>query len=43
MIVHLNAGGVPLLARITRKCCAVLQLTKGTAVHALIKSVAVAD
>jgi len=43
MIVHLDAGGAPLLARITRKSCAALQLTEGTAVHALIKSVAVAD
>ncbi len=43
ILVHLDAGGAPLLARITRKSCAALGLREGTPVHALIKSVAVAD
>ena len=43
VMVHLDAGGTPLLARITRKSCAVLGLAEGVPVHALIKSVAVAD
>lgn len=43
VMVHLDAGGAPLLARITRKSCAALGLAEGTPVQALIKSVAVAD
>jgi molybdate transport system ATP-binding protein len=40
VVVRLNAGGVPLLARITRKSCAILKLQPGTAVFAQVKSVA---
>lgn len=43
VMVHLQAGGAPLLARITRKSCDQLGIATGTAVHALIKSVALAD
>jgi molybdate transport system ATP-binding protein len=40
VVVRLDAGGVPLLARITRKSCAILELRPGTAVFAQVKSVA---
>ena len=43
VIVHLDAGGAPLLARITRKSCSWLELAPGTPVYALIKSVALVD
>lgn len=43
VMVHLLAGGAPLLARITRKSRDQLGIATGTAVHALIKSVALAD
>ena len=39
--IQLDAGGTPLLARITRKSAAALGITLGTRVHALIKAVAV--
>jgi len=40
VMVKLNAGGCQLLARITRKSQHQLALTRGMAVHALVKSVA---
>ncbi len=40
ILVRLDAGGVPLLARITRKSCALLELKPGVAVFAQVKSVA---
>ena len=40
VVVRLDAGGVPLLARITRKSSALLGLRPGTAVFAQVKSVA---
>ena len=43
MLVRLEAGGTPLLARITRKSCVHLQLAPGKPVYALIKSVALVD
>jgi len=43
VMVHLQAGGAPLLARITRKSRHQLGIATGAAVHALIKSVALAD
>jgi molybdate transport system ATP-binding protein len=41
--VRLDAGGTPLLSRITRKSCATLGLTEGKPVFAQVKSVALAD
>ena len=43
LIVSLQAPGLPLLAGITRRSCDHLQLKAGTRVHALIKSIALAD
>lgn len=43
MLIQLQAGSATLLARITRKSCAQLELRPGMAVFALIKSVALAD
>ena len=40
VMVQLNTGGVPLLARVTRKSCTLLKLQPGTTVFAQIKSVA---
>ena len=40
VLVRLNAGGVPLLARITRKSVAALELEPGKTVYAQIKAVA---
>jgi len=40
MVVKLNAGGVPLLSRITRKSVSVLKLAPGRKVYAQVKSVA---
>ena len=40
MIVRLSAGGVPLLARLTRKSASALQLKRGKSVYAQAKSVA---
>lgn len=40
MMVRLNAGGTPLLARVTRKSAALLGLSPGSAVYAQVKSVA---
>ncbi|MFA9460228.1 molybdenum ABC transporter ATP-binding protein [Thiohalorhabdus methylotrophus] len=42
MMVRLEAGGLPLLARVTRKSCDTLDLRPGLAVHAQIKSAALA-
>jgi molybdate transport system ATP-binding protein len=42
MLVRLDAGGVPLIARITRKSRDLLGLAPGTPVYAQIKSVALA-
>ena len=41
--VRLDAGGTPLLSRITRKSCAALGLTEGKPVFAQVKSVALAE
>ncbi|OIP19548.1 MAG: molybdenum ABC transporter ATP-binding protein [Betaproteobacteria bacterium CG2_30_59_46] len=43
VVVRLNAGGVPLLARITRKSSALLGLKPGMAVFAQVKSVALLE
>ncbi|MBZ0072383.1 MAG: molybdenum ABC transporter ATP-binding protein [Gammaproteobacteria bacterium] len=43
IMVHLQAGGAPLLARITRKSREQLGIGVGAQVHALIKSVALVD
>lgn len=43
VMVRLDAGGVALLARVTRKSAAVLGLAAGRAVYAQIKSVALAE
>lgn len=40
VMVKLDTGGVPLLARVTRKSCAILQLQPGITVFAQVKSVA---
>ncbi len=40
VMLKLDAGGIPLLARITRKSCALLELRPGMAVFAQVKSVA---
>jgi molybdate transport system ATP-binding protein len=40
VMVRLDTGGVPLLARVTRKSCAILKLQPGTNVFAQVKSVA---
>lgn len=40
VMVRLNTGGVPLLARVTRKSCTMLKLQPGTNVFAQVKSVA---
>ena len=40
VMLRLDAGGIPLLARITRKSCALLALRPGMAVFAQVKSVA---
>lgn len=43
VMVRLDAGGVPLLARITRKSSALLGLEPGMAVYAQVKSVALLE
>ncbi|MCB2037741.1 MAG: TOBE domain-containing protein, partial [Ottowia sp.] len=43
MLVALEAGGVPLLARVTRKSAQLLALAPGQPVFAQIKGVAVLD
>ena len=43
VVVRLEAGGVPLLARITRKSCSVLGLQAGMAAFAQVKSVALLE
>jgi molybdate transport system ATP-binding protein len=43
VIVRLEAGGVPLLSRITRKSAAELRLESGTQIWAQVKSVALLD
>jgi len=43
LLVALDVGGTALLARITRKSAALLQLAPGLALHAQVKSVAVLD
>ncbi|MBT8421179.1 MAG: molybdenum ABC transporter ATP-binding protein [Gammaproteobacteria bacterium] len=43
VLVRIEAGGVPLLARITRKSCHDLDLRAGLAVYAQIKSVALGE
>jgi len=43
VLVQLDAGGETLLARVTRRSVAVLGLTPGKAVFAILKSVSVAD
>ena len=40
MVVRLNAAGIPLLSRVTRKSVSVLELTPGRKVYAQVKSVA---
>ncbi len=40
VMVRLDTGGVPLLARVTRKSCTILKLQPGTTVFAQVKSVA---
>lgn len=41
MVVHLDVGGVPLLAHVTRKSADVLDLSPGKSLYAQVKSVAV--
>lgn len=43
MLVRLEAGGVPLLARITKRSADRLAIRVGLAVHAQIKAVALLD
>lgn len=40
VMVRLDTGGVPLLARVTRKSCTMLNLQPGTSVFAQVKSIA---
>jgi molybdate transport system ATP-binding protein len=42
VVVRIDCGGIPILARITRQSCAALQLAAGKQVYAVVKAMSVA-